>query len=315
MENLVYSLNATMPIFLMMVLGYFLHRIGSMDDSFASKLNTYVFKIALPLNLFHQLAGVDILKSWDTGFVLFCFFATLLSIAIAALFARILVKDHAEQGEFIQAAYRSSASLVGMAFIENIYGISTMGPLMIIGAVPLYNVVAVVALSLTAPGSRGLDAATMKKTLLDILKNPIILGILFGILWSLLPLSMPKFLSKTISSVGGTATPLGLMAMGAAFDFKKATGNLKEALTCSFFKLIGWNLLFLPLAIWLGYRGEQLIAILCMRGSATTVTCYVMAKNMHHEGTLTSSAVMLTTLFSSFTLTMFLYIVKSMALV
>lgn len=304
-----------MPIFLLMVLGYFLHRIGAMDDVFASKLNKFVFNIALPVNLFRQMAVVDIVDSWDTGFVLYCFFTTFLSIVISAALAHFAVKDRTMRGEFIQAAYRSSASLVGMAFIENIYGTSTMGPLMIIGAVPLYNVVAVVALSLTAPDNKGIDWQVLKKTLIGILKNPIILGIVFGMVWSLLRIPIPSFIGKTLSSVGGTATPLGLMAMGAAFDFRKAGGQLKESLLCSFFKLIGWNLLFLPLAIWLGYRGEKLIAILCMLGSATTVASYVMAKNMDHDGTLTSSTVMLTTLLSSFTLTFWLYLVKSMGFV
>lgn len=51
-----------------------------------------------------------------------------------------------------------------------------------------------------------------------------------------------------------------------------------------------------------------------MLGSATTVSCYVMAKNMGHEGTLTSSAVMLTTLFSAFTITGWLFLLKSLGL-
>ena len=314
MENLIFSLNATMPIFLMMVLGYLLHRIGLIDTDFATKLNKLVFLVPLPVNLFVEVSGLDIRAAWDTKFVVFCFVATFLSVGIAAL-CSLLIHDHAERGEFIQAAYRSSASLIGVAFIENIYGTAGMAPLMIIGAVPLYNVMAVVALSLTDPENTGLDKRTLLKTMRGIVRNPIIIGILIGLMWSLLRLPQPKILMTTCSKVGALGTPLGLMAMGAMFDFKKAFGKLGPSLSATFLKLIGFNMVFLPMAIALGFREEKLIAILVMLGSATTVSCYVMARNMHHEGTLTSSVVMLTTLFSAFSLTFWLWLVKTLGLI
>ena len=80
-------------------------------------------------------------------------------------------------------------------------------------------------------------------------------------------------------------------------------------------KLVGFVAIFLPIAVMLGFRKEQLVAILIMLGSATTVSCYVMARNMGHEGVLTSSTVMLTTLFSAFSVTGWLYLLKSMALI
>ena len=125
---------------------------------------------------------------------------------------------------------------------------------------------------------------------------------------------MPLILNKAVSSIGAVATPMGLMAMGAAFDFKKAMGKVKPAVTAAFIKLIGFVAIFLPLAAYLGFRREELIAILVMLGSAT-VSCYVMAKNMGHEGVLSSSVVMLTTLFSAFTLTGWLYLLKSLSLI
>ena len=80
----------------------------------------------------------------------------------------------------------------------------------------------------------------------------------------------------------------------------------------AFLACLGFCVLFLPLAVRMGFREEELVAILIMLGSATTVSCYVMAKNMGHEGTLTSSAVMLTTLFSAFTITGWLFLLKSL---
>ena len=110
MENLIFSLNATVPVFLMMVIGMVLRRIGWVDEDFASKANKFVFRLPLPFLLF---------------------------------------SDRSIRGEFIQVSYRSSAALLGIALIQNIYGSAGMAPLMILASVPLYNVMAVTVLSLS----------------------------------------------------------------------------------------------------------------------------------------------------------------------
>lgn len=314
MENLIFSLNATVPIFLLMMLGLFFRKIGWIDEAFASKMNKFVFLVPLPALLFEDLATVDFAEVWDMKFVLFCFCATLVSIAAAAAVS-FLWKDRTIQGEFIQASYRSSAALLGIAFIQNIYGNAGMAPLMIIGSVPLYNVMAVVVLSFFQPERKKLDRQVWINTLKGIVTNPIILGIIAGLLWSALRLPMPPILEKTVSSIGAVATPMGLMAMGAAFDIRKAFGKARPAIAASVMKLVGFAAVFLPLAVWLGFRREQLVAILIMLGSATTVSCYVMARNMGHEGVLTSSTVMLTTMCSAFTVTGWLYILRSLGLI
>ena len=303
-----------MPIFLLMMLGLFFRKIGWIDEAFASKMNKFVFLVPLPALLFEDLATVDFAEVWDMKFVLFCFCATLVSIAAAAAVS-FLWKDRTIQGEFIQASYRSSAALLGIAFIQNIYGNAGMAPLMIIGSVPLYNVMAVVVLSFFQLERKKLDRQVWIDTLKGIVTNPIILGIAAGLLWSALRLPMPSILEKTVSDIGAVATPLGLMAMGASFDIKKAFGKVKPAAAASVMKLVLFAALFLPLAVWMGFRREELVAILVMLSSATTVSCYVMARNMGHEGVLTSSVVMLTTLFSAFTMTGWLYILRSMGMV
>ncbi len=314
MENLVFSLNATVPVFLMMILGLLFRKIGWIDEAFAEKMNQFVFTVPLPVLVFSDLATVDFAQVWNMKFVLFCFGATIISIGISAAIS-FLWKDRSIRGEFIQASYRSSAALLGIAFIQNIYGTSGMAPLMIIGSVPLYNIMAVLVLSFTRPGQSSLDKALVKKTLKGIVTNPIIIGIAAGLLWSALKIPMPPILEKTVSSIGGVATPMGLMAMGATFDIRKAFAKVKPAVTATLIKLVGFCAIFLPAAVWLGFRNEELVAILVMLGSATTVSSFVMARNMGHEGVLSSSVVMLTTMFSAFTLTGWLYILRSLGLI
>ena len=314
MENLIFSLNATIPIFLMMLLGMLFRKLGWMDEVFAAKMNKFVFLVPLPVLLFEQLATVDFSEVWDIKFILFCFVVTAISITISTVIS-LLWKDRSIKGEFIQATYRSSAALLGIAFIQNIYGTVGMAPLMIIGSVPLYNVMAVVVLSFFKPGNNSFDKVLVKKTLKGIVTNPIIIGIVAGFVWSALKLPMPLILHKTVSSIGATATPMGLMSMGATFEMKKATSKMKPTLVAVFMKLVGFCAIFLPMAALLGFRNEEMIAILVMLGSATTVSCFVMARNMGHEGTLSSGVIMMTTLLSAFTLTMWLDVLRSFGLV
>ena len=316
-ENLIFSLNATMPVFLMMVLGYVLHRkTPLLNDAFASYLNTFVFKLALPVQLFKSLSQEDFHKVWDGGMVLFCFGVSLASILLLLGLSAFL-RDRSLRAEFVQAGYRGSQALLGVALLQNIYGSSaTGGPLalVLIGAVPLYNVAAVLLLTLLAPGGH-LDRKTVGKALRGIITNPIILGIAAGLVWSLLRFPQPVILQRAVSSLAATATPLGLMALGASMDPKKAAGCWKPTLVASLFKLVLFVALFLPLAVKMGYRGETLAALLIMLGSPATVSGFSMARSMGHEGVLSASAVMLTTVCSAFTFTVWLYLLKTLALI
>ena len=330
MENLVFSLNATLPIFLLMVLGYVFNKIKLIDEKSAGWMNKFVFKVALPVLVFEDLASQDFAGTWDGRYVMFCFIVTLLSISVISLISLFLIKNKSERGEFIQGSYRSSAALLGMAFIHNIYGeaSSGMAPLMIIGSVPLYNIFAVIILMLTAPksvvlgryanendNSDSTKKELIKKTVIGIIKNPILIGIFLGLIWSLLNIPMPKIMNSMVSNIGALATPLGLMSMGATFDFGKAANKIKPALAASFIKLFVLVGIFIPIAVKIGFRGEQIIAILVMLGSATTVSSYIMAKNMGHEGTLSSSIVMMTTFGCSFSLTLWLVVLKYLSII
>ena len=307
MDNLIFSLEATMPVFLLIVLGYFFEKVHILDKALANQMNRFAFQIALPVLVFQDLAQQDFAKAWNGKYVLFCFVITLASIGIAFLLS-LPMHDKAERGEFIQATYRSSAAILGLAFIINIYGSSGMAPLMIIGTVPLYNVAAVIILTLTSSEKK---AGAIKQSLIGILTNPILIGIVVGLFWSVCHLPYPVIFGKVVQSVANLATPLSLIAMGAAFEFHSMRRVWKQTLVATFMKFVGFVALFMPLAIRMGFRNSYIVALLVMMGSATTVSSYVMAINMHHKGELSAAVVSLTTLVSAFTLTMWLFIMKS----
>ncbi len=314
MNNLIFCLNATVPIFLTMLIGIFFRKIGVFNENFVTKLNQFVFKVALPVLLFQDISTADFYEVWDGAFVFYCFGVTLFSIVFITLLS-LLVKEHSLRGEFIQGSYRSSAAILGIAFIQNIYGNAGMAPLMIIGSVPLYNMVAVIVLSIFGEEKKKITRAILKKTCRGIITNPIIIGIVIGLIWSVFQIPQPAIMEKTVKNIAVLATPLGLMALGGGFEIKKAMAKVKLAALCTIIKLVVLPALFLPLAIRMGFTESKLIAILTMLGSATTVSSYVMAKNMGHEGTLSSSVVMMTTALSAFTLTGWLYLLKSFGLI
>lgn len=310
MEHLIFSLNATIPIFLTMVLGYLFKQCRMIDEPFVKVLNKFNFQVTLPVMLFEDLAGADFASVWDGKYVLFCFGVTFVSIFAIWGISSLLLKEKDVIGEFTQGCYRSSAAVLGLAFIQNIYGTSLMAPLMIIGTVPLYNVMAVVILSFTGPGEHKLNKEGLKKSIMGIAKNPIIISIVLGIAVSLMQVEFPYIVDKTIHNFSVMASPLALIGLGAGFEGRKAVKKLRLTAVCTAVKLMLLPALFLPVALWMGFTGEKLVAILVMLGSATTPSCYIMAKNMGHEGVLTSGTVVATTFFSSVSLTFWIFVLK-----
>ena len=312
-ESLIFSLNSTMPLFFIMLLGYLLHRKNFLTDDFVAMANKFVFNVALPVQLFRDLATMDVRASFDAKYVLFCAAATTSSILVIWALAKLFLKEKHIVGEFVQACYRSSAAILGAAFIQNIYGTSGMSGLMILGSVPLYNIFAVIILTLESPA---LDVKSgmgekIKKSLKGIVTNPILLGIAAGFVWSLLRLPMPTMANKTLSSLAGMTSPLALLAIGAGFKGREALGYLKPTAVATVTKLVILPAIFLPMAVHFGFTDQKLVALLVMLGSVTTPAGYVMAKQMGHEGTLTGSVCVTTTVFSALTLTFWVFWARS----
>ena len=346
-ENVRFSMNSTMPLFFVMLLGYVLYQKKFLSDAFVAGANKFVFYVALPVQLFRDLAATDVRAAFDGAYVLFCFVVTLVSILGIWALAKLFLPDKRLVGEFVQVCYRSSAAILGTAFLQSIYGTAEMSSMMILGSVPLYNVMAVVILMLEGPeaAQAGSMTAKLKKSVKGILTNPTLLGIAAGFAWSLLGLPMPTMAGKTLSSIASLTSPLALLAIGAGFKGRKALGYLRPtavatavklmalpallAIGAGFkgrkalgylrptavataVKLMALPALFLPVAVHLGFTDEKLVALLVMLGSIATPSCYVMAKQMGHEGVLTGSVCVTTTLFSAFSLTFWLFLLRSM---
>lgn len=308
-----FSLNATVPVFLVMVIGYFLRRIGILDDHFVTVSNRFNFKVTLPVLLFLDMANTDLGATFDGKLVLFCACVTTVAFFTILGLTRAFLKDRSMRGAFVQASYRCSVAVMGVALMQNIYGDAGPAPMMILGAVPLFNIYAV--LVLTVEGPEGEGKGKLVRTVRNVVTNPLLIAIVLGTLSALLRLQYPPIVSKTLDSVASLATPQALVCIGAGFEGKKALAKVKPTAAAALIKLVLLPAIFLPLAVAMGFRDGALVTIVIMLGTATTPSSYVMAQSMGGDGVLTSSVIVSTTLLSALTLTFWLFLVRFLGLV
>ena len=313
-DSFIFSLNVTLPVFFVILAGMLLSKFGLFPKSFCENIDRYVFKVALPVMLFKDISAMDFGKEFDLRFVLACAVITIAMFLLVWLGAALALKDKSMVGAFAQGAARGSAAILGIALATNIYGTAGHASLMIFSAVILFNVLSVVILSFGAGGAeRGkINFAVLLKS---VVTNPIILGIVVAVPFSLLHVSFPQVVVKTFDSIGSTATPMALLSIGASFSLAEAGRKLKPALCASFIKLFVLPCIFLPVAVYLGFRESALVAIFIMLGSPTTVTCYIMSKNMNNDSILSSNIVMLSTLFSMVSVPFFVFLMKYFSLI
>ncbi len=316
MESLIYSLNATLPVFLIIVIGYLLNRKGMFNEGFISAANKFIFNVCLPIMVFEDLAQTDIIAVFDGALVIYSAVITTIAFILIWIGARLFIKDSSIIGAFVQAAYRSSVAVMGFAFMLNIYGNVGQIPMIIIGCVPLYNIYAVTVLTFEGEDARN-DTdkkSKLKKAAVGIITNPIIISIAVGCIGSLLHIYdyLPQIAVKTLDNLSAVATPLSLIVIGASFEGRKAIAKIKPTAVCCAIKLIAMPAVFITAAVLMGFRDDALLALVIMLGSPTTPSCYIMAKNMKNDGVLTSSVIAATTLLSSVTLTFWIFIVRFM---
>lgn len=312
LNNLVFSVNATMPLFFVMVVGWILKNRGVITDEFVSVSNKINFNVTLVCLLFLDMKDCGIKENFNPTYVLYCFLSTLVCIVVVWICARIYIKDKKVIGEFVQGSYRGSAAVLGIALIANVAGDTGMGPIMIVGAVPLYNIFAVIILAVECPDGRERNLKELvKKAVKGVCTNPIILSLFAGMIFSLFDWDLPDMVNSTMKSIGSLTTPLALLCIGASFEGRKAIKLVKPTVAATLIKLVIQPLVFLPIAAKLGFGVAEMAAALVMLGAPTTPSSFIMAKNMGHDGTLTASVVALTTVTSMFTVTMWVFLMKN----
>ena len=204
------------------------------------------------------------------------------------------------------------AAIVGVASVQNRCGDAGLVPLMIVAGMPLYNIYSVLVLTFAAPDAKTAQHhGIVSRTLGGIISNPIILGILAGLPFSLLQVDFPPMLAKGLDMLSACATPVALISIGAGFEGAKAIKKLAPTCAATFIKLILLPVIFLPIAAWMGFRDQAMVALVILCGAPSTVSGYVMAKNMGGDHVLAASIVVLSTALSAVTLTSILFTLRT----
>lgn len=198
-NDFMFSVGAILPVFGVMVLGFLLRRRGFLTQGFCQTGNRLVFNLCLPAMLLRQIASMGGVRAADGSFLLYAFAATLAGVLAVWLPAHFFMKDKTQVGAFAQGAFRGNTALLGAALLQSICGSQAYAPLIILAAVPVYNVLSVVVLSLEAGGGGTLDRARVLGALKQVARNPILLGILAGMPFALLGIPIPAMASKCAS--------------------------------------------------------------------------------------------------------------------
>ena len=314
-NDFMFSVGAILPVFGVMVLGFLLRRRGFLTQGFCQTGNRLVFNLCLPAMLLRQIASMGGVRAANGGFLLYAFAATLAGVLAVWLPAHFFMKDKTQVGAFAQGAFRGNTALLGAALLQSICGSQAYAPLIILAAVPVYNVLSVVVLSLEAGGGGTLDRTRVLGALKQVARNPILLGILAGMPFALTGRSIPLPADKVLSMLGGLASPLSLLVIGAGFRWQAALEKRRTTLLAALVKLVLLPAAALPPAAALGFRGEALVALLVMSGTPSAVSSYIMAENMGNDGVLANGIVAVTTLLSAVTLTGWIFLLRTLQLI
>ncbi len=309
-ESLFISLEIVLPLFFLMAIGYIIKRTGMMNETSVKQVNSVIFKIFLPLLVFLNIYNTELAESFNSKLLLYAVAGVLIQFVLSLCLVILVEKENSRRGVMLQGMFRSNFVLFGIPISTALFGDQAAGLAAILIAViiPLYNVLAVISLEIFN-GRR----PNILKILLGIVTNPLIIGSVVGVLFLLFHIELPTVLYETVSDISGIATPLAFIILGASFNFGdvgKYARELSLVLGC---KLVFFPVLFLGIALLLGFRDAPLAVLLTVFGAPIAVSSFTMAQQMGGDHALAGQLVVFSSIFSIVTMFLFIFLLKEMA--
>ena len=308
MSDILFAINATAPIVLMVLVGYFLKRIGLMDATLGKALNKLVFRVFLPAMLFLNMYKIESFADIDFTFVWYTLGATALLFGIAIPTVMAMTKENPKRGALLQSVFRANYALVGIPLATSLFGErgSIMATVLSAFIVPLFNTLAVLGLCIFSPDKK----PSVKRVLLGIAKNPLIQSIAagfvaLGIRAIFVKLGIAFRLTdvapvyKTLSNLSSVATPLALLVLGAQFELS-AIPELKKYIAFGvtvrnfIVPLLGLGAAYL-IGCFEGAHFATFVAVFC---TPVAVSSAIMAGQMKNDEQLGTQLVVWTSLCS-----------------
>ena len=309
-ESLFISLEIVLPLFFLMAIGYIIKRTGMMNETSVKQVNSVIFKIFLPLLVFLNIYNTELAESFNSKLLLYAVAGVLIQFVLSLCLVILVEKENSRRGVMLQGMFRSNFVLFGIPISTALFGEQAAGLAAILIAViiPLYNVLAVISLEIFN-GRR----PNILKILLGIVTNPLIIGSVVGVLFLLFHIELPTVLYETVSDISGIATPLAFIILGASFNFGDVGKYVRERSLVWGCKLVFFPVLFLGIALLLGFRDAPLAVLLTVFGAPIAVSSFTMAQQMGGDHALAGQLVVFSSIFSIVTMFLFIFLLKEMA--
>lgn len=306
------ALTVSLPTFGWVVLGLLLRHLKLLSDKWISVFSRMAFNFGLPLMLFAGAVAVDYSALSSAKYVLAGVLATLLIVVAAWSYSLWRGHPRELQGIFVQGAFRSNLAIIGIALAVSAYGDrgAQLVALPIAVMTTLYNVLAVFVLGATLD-----TASSAKNVLFGILKNPLIIGISAGAALSLSGLPVPPIVEPMGSFLSQFFLPVMLICIGGAMKLGDLHRTGQIAWEATIWRLCVAPLIAVGLALCMGIRGEQLGALFLLMSSPVAAASYVMVVAARGDGVMAANIIVLTTLFSVFTVTLGFFLLSVLVLV
>ena len=313
MQNLIFSLTLVAPVFLIVALGYFLKRIGVINENFVSVSSKIVFTISLPALIFIEVSSIHLEEILNVNLILFVYAGTLVTFAAVWITAGFFTRAGKDKASFIQGSFRGNFAIVGLAIIVNYYGIDNLGKASLVLAftIPLYNILSVIALTVPLKEKEH----KYSNTFFEILKNPLIIAVFVAIPFSYFGIIIPGFLKTSIGYLSALALPLALVGIGGFLSFSDITKESSLTVISTILKLLVFPAIMTFAAYLLDFRGIDLGIIFILFACPTAIASFIMAEAMGANSRLAGNILLLTTLVSVITITLGLFILKENGLI
>lgn len=311
LSNFVVSLEAVLPMFIMLAVGMGVKRFRLLTETELRHLNKMIFVVFFPPMMFTNLYGTDIEEAVDWRLMIFGIASVAVIYGVSTLAVLHMEKDPRSRGAMIQAIYRSNFVIMGIPIAVNMYGHGNLAvtAMMVAVIVPIYNVLAVVTLEVFRGGT--LDFAGILK---KVLTNPLILGAAAGLLSVLTGLKLPAVLEDVVGDMASVATPLALVILGASIDFKSIRKCGRNLVACVAARLIIVPAIGLTAAALLGFRDIAFVTLIAMFAAPTAVSSFTMAQSMDSDGQLAGNCVIFSTAFACFTMFLWIFLFKNLGM-
>ncbi len=299
MNVFIVCLEAVLPLFILLLIGYFTRRIGLMTERDVRRFNTVSFKTFMPVMLFESIYSSDLESAVNGPLLLYSVAAVLMMLGLCFGFIMLVEKDSSKRGVMIQGLYRSNFALVGIPVADALMqgGDISVVAVQLAVIVPIFNVAAVFILE--GFGGRKPD---LRHVLADVAKNPLIIASALGIIFLALDIKIPSVLHSVVEDMSGVAGPLALFTLGAFFRFDTLGKYKKELLIVCTGRLVVIPAIFLFGGYWLGFRGTDFAGLMALFASCSAVASFIMAEQMGGNSELAGDIVVATSFLCSFTL-------------